>query len=368
MYWIKEILRFKILDQFILFGLRWIFKSIRYFAKSKKKHNSKILVICLHRIGDTTFTFPAIRMLIDKYGENITILCYKHTKEVLSLLFDDDRLITVDKNLFFYKGWFASSNARKFINTTNAETIIDLTGSVTSASLIFLSSAKKIYGINVKYFKDIYDCYSPIKDAPHLMDRYNSVVSNFLKTELPNKYYNYKAEKTSISKILVHPYAGWKAKEWKLNNYIKLVEYLNQIYKTYLIFEKKDMDKDVIAEIIKQNIPLITTDSLNQLIIEIKSSSIFIGNDSGPLYIASVLGKPTFSIYGPTNPLFSLPFGENHGHITKTLKCSPQKDQYCFTFGGVYCPTHDCTSLLTFEDVKNSLVNFLSNVEKNIIK
>lgn len=365
MNWIKRVLRYKLLEKLISVVFWGIFKPIRYFSKLGRKNSSKILVICLHRIGDTIFTFPAIRMLIEKFGERVTILCYNHTRGILRLLFEDDKLISIDKNLFVYKGWFATSGARKIVKNINPEIVIDLTGSVTSASLILFLKAKKTYGINIDYFKFLYDHYLPIRKTPHLMDRYANIVSKFLKSEISNKYYHYNVKNNGIAKILVHPFAGWKAKEWRFNNYIKLVEYLNRFYKTYLIFEKKVIQKDVIDELKNKRIPIITTDSLSELISEIKSCSVFVGNDSGPLYIASVLGKPTFSIYGPTNPLFSLPFGNDHKYIMKNLKCSPQKDQYCFTFGGVYCPTHDCTSLLPFEEVKNGLISFLLEIENN---
>ena len=44
-----------------------------------------------------------------------------------------------------------------------------------------------------------------------------------------------------------------------------------------------------------------------ELISNIKKCSLIIGNDSGVIQIAASIGKPTFTIYGPTNPKFHLP-------------------------------------------------------------
>jgi len=96
---------------------------------------------------------------------------------------------------------------------------------------------------------------------------------------------------------------------------------------------------------------------VENLIEHINSCSIFIGNDSGPIYIASLLGKPTITIYGPTNPEYSRPIGEHHHVIANTIKCSPEKNkQYCFTTAGMFgCPSFECMNLLNVDEVYNNV-------------
>jgi ADP-heptose:LPS heptosyltransferase len=104
------------------------------------------------------------------------------------------------------------------------------------------------------------------------------------------------------------------------------------------------------------------------LIIKIKECSAFIGNDSGPIYIASLLDKPTFTLFGPTNPEFSLSSGEHHRYIAKSLKCSPAKNtQYCFTQAGQNgCPAFECMNLLGLDEVNRCIRLFLE--ENKIVK
>ena len=101
--------------------------------------------------------------------------------------------------------------------------------------------------------------------------------------------------------------------------------------------------------------------SINELIEQTRDCSVFIGNDSGPLYIANMLGKPTFTIYGPTNPDYSIPFGDNHTFINKTIDCSPEKNkQYCHTVAGlVGCPAFKCMETLKLDEVYNKLLPFV---------
>lgn len=100
----------------------------------------------------------------------------------------------------------------------------------------------------------------------------------------------------------------------------------------------------------------------------IKQCSVAIGNDTGTIHIASYLGKPTFTIYGPTNPVYHLPYGKNHRYIQCRLKCSPlPNEKVCFTFGGrIGCPSNECMNLLSAKDVVDNVYDFIHflNIEK----
>jgi ADP-heptose:LPS heptosyltransferase len=107
------------------------------------------------------------------------------------------------------------------------------------------------------------------------------------------------------------------------------------------------------------HIPVLFTSTVGDLIREIKNCSLFIGNDSGPLHIANFLGKPTYAIFGPTSVEFPYIPNFYHRYINKTLNCSPNGTQYCFTKGGLFCPAYECMHQLTFEEVKKDVLNFI---------
>ncbi len=111
----------------------------------------------------------------------------------------------------------------------------------------------------------------------------------------------------------------------------------------------------------KRKISITETSSIDELIEQTRDCSVFIGNDSGPLYIANMLGKPTFTIYGPTNPDYSVPFGDNHKYIINTIHCSPEKNkQYCHTVAGLLgCPAFKCMESLELDEVYNKLLPFV---------
>jgi len=70
--------------------------------------------------------------------------------------------------------------------------------------------------------------------------------------------------------------------------------------------------------------------------------------------------KPTFTIYGPTNPDYSKPFGNFHQQINKTLICSPVENQYCELDAGRNCPSNECMFLLNADFVTGKILEFIS--------
>ena len=59
------------------------------------------------------------------------------------------------------------------------------------------------------------------------------------------------------------------------------------------------------------NIAIALTPALDELIALTRRSSLVIAGDTGPLHLASALGKPVVGIFGPTDPARNGPFGGN---------------------------------------------------------
>ena len=260
----------------------------------------------------------------------------------------------------------ASRNARNTLKNLHPKIIFDLTGNIASASLIASSKAKEIVGMNTKYYKSIYDVYIPIRQKPHLIDRYLDVVNAYLTLDENKIIKEFPIKFQTDGKILIDPFAIRKAKEWNLRKYIALAIQLNKNYEVEIITPHNFISDAIKEEIIKNSINICVTRTLAELISKIKEGSVYISNDTGPLYIANLLGIATFTIYGPTNPEYSLPFGNNHKFIRKKIKCSPVNDQVCYTLAGIYCAHYECMNQLTVDEVYKSLASFLENL--NIMK
>jgi ADP-heptose:LPS heptosyltransferase len=341
----------------------YLFKLIRSL-KIKNKDGS-VVIISLHKIGDTVFTFPAIKSLFDYFqGKEIIIICNKNGAEIYKYFFPNCNIVVFPNEYFSFGNRLASSKARNTLKELNPEFIIDLTGCMTSSSLIYNSKARLIYGINKEIFKGVYDLFHNIRTEPELRDIYLDAVKSFIpdidkyKSHYNNPTFNIK------DKILIHPFAGWKSKEWGIRKFIALAIEIQKKHHVEFIVEKNSLSEEILNELDKLNINVIYTLNIEDLIREIETCSIMISNDTGCVYLAAVLGKATYTIYGPSNPAFTFPSEKHHGYIQKKIKCSPNKEKICFTNGGRDgCPSFECMHQLTVSEVFEDLDKFLCRVK-----
>jgi len=330
-------------------------------CKASSEEGQSVVIVSMHRLGDTVFTIPAVKEIIKHYDEDVFIFCYEDNAPIYKEVLPEINYVTINKNDFYLNGKISKGKTRKLLNNLNPKTIFDLTQSVKSAFLIFTSPARELIGSNKEHFRAIYSHFTSIKKAPHLIDTYIDVVKTKFEIENEDRLKEFKINFNMDGKILIHPFGGWAAKEWELEKFILLAEKIGKEYSVEIITPSNLINSQSKQEIDMREIFISETKSISDLIEKIKECSIFIGNDSGPLYIANMLGKPTFTIYGPTNPDYSVPYGSDHDFIVKTIHCSPAKnEQYCFTHGGqVGCSVFKCMELMGVDEVYNKLLPFV---------
>lgn len=344
-------------------------KLFNFYPKNSDKEN--IVVIALHRLGDSVFTIPALRNIVNYHGDKIYLICFPETEPIFRIAFNSLNYIHIEHNDIHFDNRIAGRKAKKILKSLRPSTIYDLTGTIVSATLLFGSSAKNIIGINEPFYKAIYSKYNEIRKEPHLMDKYIDAIKNILPVTVTS-YYN--GENNLSGKyILIHPFTSLEEKEWGLKKYISLAEHLNSIYKCVIVAPSNKIPADIVSELNQKKIDFIETKSVSELIELMKLCSIFIGNDSGPTNIANLLGKPTFTIYGPTNPDFHKPKEGLNDFIIKKRICSPNFDEkMCFTQTKLKgCPAFECMNNLTLDEVKLKVMNFITSVEnhkQNLIK
>ncbi len=343
---------------------------IRFPFLFRKNYSSKVLVIALHKLGDTVFTVPAIKALRNKFGKDLTIVCYEDSRKIYEIAFNDLNFLILKKEDFYFSGRIAKAALRKKVNALGVGTIIDLTGAINSASLIFNNKATKIVGFNEKYFKEIYSNYISVRKIPHQMDIYLDAVklAMNIKDEESLKYFG--KSLNSNGEILIHPFAGWKTKEWSFKKFIDLYFYINKFHSCKFIIPIERTSEEILFELQTKKITFIVTKDITELIDEIKKASILIGCDSGAVNIASLLGKPTFIIYGPTNPMFHLPYGDHHEYIYKESAISPKiNEKYGAEDAGRKNPELDFMGSISVEEVYSRVTSFYKKIfEKDFEK
>ena len=63
--------------------------------------------------------------------------------------------------------------------------------------------------------------------------------------------------------------------------------------------------------------------SLDQLIEELRECRMLLTNDTGTMHLAALLGLPTVSVFGSTEPRMTAPLGDGHVILRHHVECSP---------------------------------------------
>lgn len=113
---------------------------------------------------------------------------------------------------------------------------------------------------------------------------------------------------------IVHPGSGSREKCWPAERFVKVIEKLKR--------KKKDV-RVLIGEVEHERFTEAQITSLEkaagacvrrpatyvELFNELRTASLFIGNDSGPSHLAGAMGLPTIALFGPTDPAVWKPMG-----------------------------------------------------------
>lgn len=112
--------------------------------------------------------------------------------------------------------------------------------------------------------------------------------------------------------VILNPGAGWGAKRWPVERYGEVARLF--VEKGYGVVINSGPGEWPLAKEVSTlggNSALALSPALDELIALTRRASLVIAGDTGPLHLASALGKPVVGIYGPTDPARNGPFGGN---------------------------------------------------------
>ena len=170
---------------------------------------------------------------------------------------------------------------------------------------------------------------------------------------------------TNSAIIAIQPFSLWKYKEWGINNYAKLIDFIEKEYGFPIIIIGSDDERDRAKEIVRRcrvsvhNLAGRT--SIGELVGMLRASSLLIGGDSGGIHMAAAVGTPTISIFGPSSPVSWAPRGEGHHVIHKEWSCVPCRQKGCNN-----SEVSRCLDELSVEEVIPVIINKVVRVGSSV--
>jgi heptosyltransferase-1 len=223
---------------------------------------------------------------------------------------------------FASQTWREVSAIRRELAAAHYDVAIDLQGAIRSAVVARWSRAERVLGEAAPREALAKWLYREPIPAPaaHVVERAIQVAAAItgenlkpthpmLPTDVAAEAW---AEKEFNEKpfVLINPGAGWGAKRWPPERYGEVACALDEL--GFQVRVNCGPQEESIAKIIEQashGKARRIQGTLSQLIALTRRAALAIGGDTGPMHLASALGKPVVGIYGPTDPARNGPYG-----------------------------------------------------------
>jgi lipopolysaccharide heptosyltransferase I len=326
--------------------------------------SEKILVLRLSAVGDVIRTLPAVKALKEKVpSSSITWIVEEPSQAFLESQLEVDSVILFPRKRWT-KGikslrtfWQTIGEMRRFVagvRKRKFDVALDFHGILKSGVLSFLSGSRKRIGYDRRSTKEGNFLFSNVRvrlprekisrfernfallkgmglearDVPsslHIPPQDREYVASFLKSSA-----------LSLKRPLIGIHAGTSAKavfkRWLPDQYARLADRLVRELNATVLFtwgtEELKWVEGIRKEMEEPSLLGPKTISLTQLGEVYRQCDLYIGGDTGPMHIASLMGIPVVVIYGPTDPIENEPFG-NHIKVRKEVGCNPCHNYSC---------------------------------------
>ncbi len=329
----------------------------------------KFLVLRLSAVGDIIRTLPAVKTLKEHYpSSSVTWIVEEPSRAFLESQPEVDEVILFPRKRWT-RGikscsgiWGTIGEMRGFVKGLRRrkfDAVLDFHGILKSGLLSFLSGSPKRIGYDRRSTKEGNFLFSNVKVKlpKERISRFerNLYLLKGMGLELKGLKYGLhippedreyvasflKASSASMRRplIAIHPGTSAKAffKRWIPDHYARLADRLIQELHATVLFTWGDGELEWVEgirkEMKKPSLLGPRTESLTQLGEVYRHCDLYIGGDTGPMHIASLMGIPAVVIYGPTDPIENEPFG-NHIKVRKEVGCNPCHEYSC---KGLFC-------------------------------
>ncbi|HTY08364.1 MAG TPA: glycosyltransferase family 9 protein [Candidatus Edwardsbacteria bacterium] len=287
----------------------------------------RILVLRSHGVGDVLWSTPFLANLRRGYPDaRISYLVRQSCAPIMAGNTDVDELIVFSPR----------AGALRFLadlRRRRCDLSIDLIGTPRTALQSLACGAPHRIGFDFRMRRH---CYNHVLSAAvanrghevefnfHVLDflgvpvTTRGLVFNLAPQELEFKQQVWRQLGYGQRDIIVGilPTGGWACKRWPVANYAALAERIaaQQPVKPLVFWGsgQEFADAKMIAAAAGPGVSIVPPTTLRQAAALLSGCSAVVGNDSGPLHIATAFGVPAVAFYGPTNPNSQGPWGTGH--------------------------------------------------------
>ncbi len=336
----------------------------------------KILILKPSSLGDVIHALPVLRLL-KSHLPGSEIFWWLDVN-LIPLLEQDPDLAGIFS--FQRKRWAALHRwpeigaSLRAMRQEHFDYAIDLQGLARSGLFAWLSNSRLVVGLNnvregrregARAFYDLMPPAAP--PQAHAVDRYMAVLPllgapihwnfdwlprrNEVAAEIQKKW-----NPGGAPWVVLLPGGRWDNKRWPVEYFVELVKLMRLSPDLRFVVlgsgSERSLGQAIEAVDPKRCLNLAGQTSLWEMIEWIRLCRLAVTNDTGPMHIAAALKKPLVSMFGPTNPCSTGPYGNLENVLqTNRLPCVPCLRDKCSYIEPLAC-LRQITPAMVFEQVR----------------
>ncbi len=324
---------------------RWVNGS----KNLKEIEVKRILVIKLDEIGDLCYSLHVFDLLKQRYPDpTITLLCKPYCK---SMVLAHDSIDTVSTN-------FSEINH-------NYDLVVDLRGDWESIWFAALNQPKIRLDRGTVRFAN-----KRRGGHPHEVVTNTQIISPLLKiipeSPMPRLVFT-DSNKLKVKKYLLenglnrfaifHCSSRKELRRWPADNFAGLAEWVKEKFQLDILFTGDAGDEELV-QAIQKTVRTKTFNTcglfdLSEFAVLVQQAQLYVGNESGPLCIASISGTPSLGLFGPGEPTVFYPYGPKTRYIHCILECNPCDQIHCVH------PENTCMQRITLQETQAKIIELL---------
>jgi len=134
--------------------------------------------------------------------------------------------------------------------------------------------------------------------------------------------------------VALQPGARWENKRWPLESYVAVARSLIQQRPDVRVAVVGGKDDQTLGAAIcgglgDRGLDLTGRTSLPEMMEWVRRCDVMVTNDTGPMHVAAAMGRPIVSLFGPTDPRRTGPYGQIDTVLQHALPCRPCLKAHC---------------------------------------
>lgn len=303
----------------------------------------KALVVRLGSLGDVVHAIPAAAALRHAYPESrIDWLVDARHRDLVDLVAVIDRVVAISGST--PRAWV---QAVRELRGAHYDVALDFQGLMKSAVLARASGAPRVLGFSIWHLRE--KTARPFYTSAEEGEGGHAIRKNLRllraldihddeRIEFPLAGF----ESPAVAALratagngrfaLINPGAGWPNKRWPAEHFGALAAFVREVCGLTPVVLWGPGEQALAGAVVGASrgaAVLAPPTSVRDLVALSRAAEILVAGDTGPLHIASAVGTPTVSLFGPTDPARNGPWSADDIVVSRADHCGCHRDRRC---------------------------------------